>query len=101
MRTRSGEESHTIADPDPCLTPADRAALLALARNAIQAVLADCPPPQLPDVPGARLRRGAFVTLEEQEGHARYRLLEPIRQYAHTKLLASSEASATRQRHAI
>jgi len=69
VRTRSGEESHTIADPDPCLTPADRAALLALARNAIQAVLADCPPPQLPDVPGARLRRGAFVTLEEQEGH--------------------------------
>jgi len=51
------------------LTPADRAALLALARNAIQAALAGCPPPQLPDVPGARLRRGAFVTLEAQEAH--------------------------------
>ena len=69
MRTRSGEENHTIADPDLCLTPADRAALLALARRAIQAALTDCPPPELPDVPGARLRRGAFVTLEEQEGH--------------------------------
>ncbi len=69
MRTRSGEENHTIADPDPCLTPADRAALLTLARSAIQAALADCPPPELPDVAGARLRRGAFVTLEEQEGH--------------------------------
>ena len=42
----------------------------------------------------------SLVLMEEQEGHARYRLLEPIRQYAHTKLLASSEASATRQRHA-
>jgi AmmeMemoRadiSam system protein A len=40
-----------------------------LARNAIQAALAGCPPPQLPDVAGARLRRGAFVTLEETEAH--------------------------------
>jgi len=40
-----------------------------LARGAIEAALAGCPPPQLPDVPGARLRRGAFVTLEEQDGH--------------------------------
>jgi hypothetical protein len=42
---------------------------LALARHAIQAALTGCPRPQLPDVPGARLRRGAFVTLEEHEGH--------------------------------
>jgi AmmeMemoRadiSam system protein A len=40
-----------------------------LARDAIQAALAGCPPPELPDLPGARLHRGAFVTLEEQEGH--------------------------------
>ena len=69
MRTRSAAERSIIADPDPCLTPADRAALLALARNAIQAALTGCPPPRLPEVPGARLRRGAFVTLEEQEAH--------------------------------
>ena len=62
-------ESHTIADPERCLTATDRAALLTLARTAIQAALEGCPPPQLPDVPGARLRRRAFVTLEEQESH--------------------------------
>jgi len=51
------------------LTPADHAALLALARGAIEAALAGRSPPELPDVPGAALRRGAFVTLEESEGH--------------------------------
>ncbi len=69
MRIRSGEESHTIADPDPCLTPADRAALLALARRAIEAALCGRTPPELPDVPGALLRRGAFVTLEAEATH--------------------------------
>jgi predicted ATPase/DNA-binding SARP family transcriptional activator len=33
-------------------------------------------------------------------GAARYRLLEPIRQYAHAKLMESAEAPAMRQRHA-
>jgi hypothetical protein len=40
--------------------------LLALARHAIAAALAGDPPPEIPDVPGARLHRGAFVTLEEE-----------------------------------
>jgi AmmeMemoRadiSam system protein A len=62
-------ESRTIADPERCLTATDRAVLLTLARTAIQAALEGCLPPQLPDVPGARLRRRAFVTLEEQESH--------------------------------
>src|SRR5439155_2612069 len=66
-RSRSGAERNTIADPESALTPADRAALLALARSAITAALAGDSPPELPDVPGAVLRRGAFVTLEEQE----------------------------------
>ena len=61
--TRSAGESPTIEDPD--LTRADRAALLALARHAIEAALGGRPAPPVPDVPGAALRRGAFVTLEE------------------------------------
>jgi AmmeMemoRadiSam system protein A len=40
--------------------------LLALARSAIAAALAGEPAPAVPDVPGARLHRGAFVTLEEK-----------------------------------
>jgi AmmeMemoRadiSam system protein A len=43
---------------------------LALARRAIAAALAGQPPPECPDVPAARLQRGAFVTLE-QEGALR------------------------------
>ena len=61
--------SHTIADrANPELTAADRAALLALARRAIAAALVGDPAPDVPDVAGARLRRGAFVTLEERTG---------------------------------
>jgi len=40
-----------------------------LARGAIDAALAGGPPPAVPEVPGAALRRGAFVTLEERETH--------------------------------
>jgi AmmeMemoRadiSam system protein A len=61
-------ESHTIAAPD--LTSPDRQALLALARRAIAAALAGEPAPTVPDVPGARLKRGAFVTLEERRDGA-------------------------------
>ncbi len=59
--------SRTIADrSNPELTAADRAALLALARSAIAAALVGDPAPEVPDVPGAHVRRGAFVTLEEK-----------------------------------
>lgn len=68
-RTPSAAGSHTIAEPE--LTPADGAALLGLARRAIEAALAGCTPPDVPDVPGAAVRRGAFVTLEEREGELR------------------------------
>jgi AmmeMemoRadiSam system protein A len=43
---------------------------LALARRAIVAALAGEPAPAVPDVPGARLHRGAFVTLEEKRDGA-------------------------------
>src|SRR6266850_1107272 len=65
-RSRSGAARSTIADPD--LSAADRAALLTLARGAIEAALYGRTLPELPDVPGAALRRGAFVTLEESQG---------------------------------
>jgi AmmeMemoRadiSam system protein A len=42
-----------------------------LARSAIAAALAGRPAPAVPDVPGARLARGAFVTLEEPGGALR------------------------------
>jgi len=45
--------------------------LLALARRAIAAALAGDPAPAVPDVPGTRLHRGAFVTLEEKDGGLR------------------------------
>lgn len=38
-----------------------------LARRAIEAALCGAAPPELPDVPAAKLRRGAFVTLAELE----------------------------------
>ena len=60
--------SPTIAEPE--LTNPDRQALLALARRAIAASLAGEPAPAVPDVPGARLKRGAFVTLEERRDGA-------------------------------
>ena len=43
--------------------------MLALARDAIEAAIAGRAPPPVPDVPGAALCRGAFVTLEERETH--------------------------------
>jgi uncharacterized protein len=65
--TPSGAARSTIEDPE--LTATDRAALLALARGAIEAALSGRAPPGLPGVPGAGLRRGAFVTLEDRDGH--------------------------------
>ncbi|HYK81922.1 MAG TPA: AmmeMemoRadiSam system protein A [Gemmatimonadales bacterium] len=64
MPTRSAGESATIAAPE--LTPADRAALLDLARRTLAAHLAGQPLPPVPALPAAALRRGAFVTITEQ-----------------------------------
>ena len=40
------------------------------------------------------------VTADERDGRSRYRLLEPIRQYAREQLVASGELDLVRQRHA-
>ncbi len=53
------------------MTAADRAALLRLARATLVAHLGGRPLPPLPDVPGAALRRGAFVTITEAGGALR------------------------------
>jgi uncharacterized protein len=57
-------ENRIIADPE--LTAADRAALFGMARATLAAHLAGRPLPPVPAVPGASLRRGAFVTLYER-----------------------------------
>lgn len=71
MPTRSAAEKNTIAGPECLLTAADRGALLALARCAIDATLAGDPEPQLPDIPAAMQRRGAFVSLHASGGGLR------------------------------
>src|SRR5437867_9138450 len=63
-RTPSAGGKPTIADPE--LTPAERAALLGLARATLEAHLDDRPLPPAGGVPGAALKRGAFVTLTER-----------------------------------
>src|SRR5262249_33532626 len=47
-----------------------------------------------------RLVDASFVQVEGQEERARYRLLEPVRQYAHMCSSASGELDATRRQHA-
>ncbi len=47
----------------------------------------------------ARLVSRSLVVVEEQDGAARYRLLEPIRQYATEQLFEEGEAAEIRSRH--
>jgi predicted ATPase/transcriptional regulator with XRE-family HTH domain len=47
----------------------------------------------------AQLVDKSLVTLEERNGSARYRLLEPLRQYASEKLAQAGEEAAARDRH--
>ncbi|MFN8490787.1 MAG: hypothetical protein U0350_24560 [Caldilineaceae bacterium] len=42
----------------------------------------------------------SLVLTETQNGERRYRLLEPVRQFAHTHLVASGEQEAIQRRHA-
>jgi predicted ATPase len=43
----------------------------------------------------------SLVAMEEHEGRARYRLLEPVRQYADAQLVTCGEAGAVRRQHAM
>ena len=47
-----------------------------------------------------RLVDASLVQVEEREGRARYRLLEPVRQYAQMRSSASGELDAVRRQHA-
>jgi non-specific serine/threonine protein kinase len=47
-----------------------------------------------------RLVDASLVQVEEHEQHLRYRLLEPVRQYAHSCLRAAGELEAIRRQHA-
>jgi predicted ATPase/DNA-binding XRE family transcriptional regulator len=47
----------------------------------------------------AQLVNKSLVSMEEQAGVARYRMLETVRQYALNKLQAAGEAEQARQRH--
>lgn len=71
MPTRSAVERNTIADPEDSLTAVERQALLELARCAIEATLAGRPEPRIPSIRAAAWRRGAFVSLHEQDGDLR------------------------------
>jgi non-specific serine/threonine protein kinase len=43
----------------------------------------------------------SWVQADPYNGKRRYRLLEPVRQFAHAQLLAADEHDATRRRHAL
>jgi non-specific serine/threonine protein kinase len=49
----------------------------------------------------ARLVDKSLVILDETNQHARYRLLEPVRQYAQEQLEMSGERDRVRRRHAV
>jgi predicted ATPase len=49
----------------------------------------------------ARLVDKSLVVVDQRDGNTRYRLLEPIRQYAEERLVASGEHDAVRRRHAL
>jgi hypothetical protein len=48
-----------------------------------------------------RLVDKSLVMVDEKSSRARYRLLEPVRQYAHGKLATRGELGEVRQRHAL
>lgn len=47
----------------------------------------------------ARLVRASLIVAVVNDDRTRYRLTEPVRQYAHEKLLANKELESTRDRH--
>jgi non-specific serine/threonine protein kinase len=49
----------------------------------------------------SRLVDKSLVVVDQRTGQVRYRLLEPVKQYAHDQLVASGELDHVRQRHAL
>jgi predicted ATPase/DNA-binding CsgD family transcriptional regulator/Tfp pilus assembly protein PilF/DNA-binding XRE family transcriptional regulator len=48
----------------------------------------------------SQLIEKSLVSMDEQDGRSRYHLLEPVRQYARERLVASDELDMLRRRHA-
>jgi predicted ATPase/DNA-binding CsgD family transcriptional regulator len=48
----------------------------------------------------SRLVDKSLIAMDEYDGRARYRMLEPVRQYALERLAATGELAATQERHA-
>jgi predicted ATPase/DNA-binding CsgD family transcriptional regulator len=70
----------------------------------LEAIEAVCPagdiaPTEILEV-AMRLIDKSLVVVQQRDGRARYRLLEPIRQYSNELLRASGERDAVRRRHA-
>jgi predicted ATPase len=49
----------------------------------------------------SRLVDKSLVVADDRDGHARYRLLESVRQYAFERLVTSGERDLMRRRHAL
>src|SRR5262249_41347143 len=67
--------------------------------SAGERILAELPVPDMLDVLGALVGK-SLVVVAPTTPTARYRLLEPVRQYAQHRLEASGEVEAARARHA-
>lgn len=66
---------------------------------ASQRLLAELPAPDVLDLLGSLVDK-SLVVVDQTTPTARYRLLEPVRQYAQRNLEASGEAESVRARHA-
>jgi predicted ATPase len=67
---------------------------------AARAVCADNPATDL-TASHQQLVNKSLAQAEKQDGGQRYRLLEPVRQFAYAQLVASGEEAETRQHHAL
>jgi predicted ATPase len=101
LRTALDWSFHMLGEPERALF---RRMAVFLGGASAEAVESVCVTPPLDGVDAlhclARLVDQSLVTVVEQAGVARYRLLEPVRQYALACLSTAGEDTAIRDRHA-